>query len=94
MTSERIKDSRGQFVPSVMAKPLTETTRTEVKSNKRRDEDALLVLMKNAPGGSIASMAEALGWLTGKGRPHKSRAYRTIERLKEDKLVTLKRGQY
>jgi len=101
VTCEALKDTRGRSIPTVMAKPLSEATRNQLEETARRDEDALLVLMNKAPGGSQASMAEALGWVSktkveadGRPSPQKSRVNRTLQKLKEAKLVASKRGQW
>ena len=86
-----LHDSNGRLIPTVMASVVTEKTRTELSAKARKDEDALLALMLLTPGGSVASMAEALGWTYEKGgkkEPHKSRVHRTLKKLEEDKLAT------
>lgn len=94
VTSDQLKDSKGRHIPTVMAKPLSEKPRTDLEASARRDEDALLVLMLQAPGGSMASMAEALGWLSAKSKPQKSRVFRGLEKLKTSKLVHSVRGSW
>jgi hypothetical protein len=93
-TSDLLKDSRGRSIPSVMAKPLSEKKRSELEGAARHDEDAILTVMKESFGGSIASMAETLGWKTSTGKPQKSRAHRALMKLKEDNLTTKHRGKW
>jgi hypothetical protein len=94
VTSERVRDGKGRHIPTVMAKPLTEKVRTDIESVQRRDEDAMLTLLLKAPGGSFASMAQALGWLSAAGEPQKKKAWRVLQRLQDHKLVTTDRDQY
>lgn len=94
VTSERVKDGKGRLIPTVMVQPLTEKVRTDIEGSKRRDEDEMLVLLNTAPGGSVASMAQALCWTNKDGEPLKSRAYRALKRLEGDGFVKMERGQY
>jgi hypothetical protein len=90
-TSERLIDTKGRSVPTVMAMPLTETVRNELHLEQRSDEDALLVLLNTAPGGSLASMAQALGWKYN-DKPAKSRVQRAVRSLKSWGLIKPERG--
>jgi hypothetical protein len=92
VTCDKLQDTKGRLVPTVTAKPLTETLRTELHVEQRRDEDALLVLLNTTPGGSIASLAEALGWQFIDGRPARSRVQRALKRLKDWQLIKPERG--
>jgi hypothetical protein len=87
VTCDALKDTKGRPVPTVTASPLTEQVRADLEQVTRKDEDALLVLMLKAPGGSQRSMAEALGWFTSKGDPAHYRVKRTMGRLEKYGLV-------
>ena len=54
-------------------------------------EDALLRAML-LPDQSIADLANACGWHTSSGDPHKSKVQRVLKRLEKDKLVSTKRS--
>jgi hypothetical protein len=86
-TCETLKDSKGRKIPTVIAKPLTEVVRLDIKSAQRRDEDALLSVLLLAPGGSTRSIAEALGWFTTTGDPQHFKVQRIAKRLEQFGLV-------
>jgi hypothetical protein len=92
LTCPALVDSKGRQIPTVLAEPAGEAVRERVKEEARKDEDSILVVMLKTPGGSIASMATALGWFNTTGKPAKSRVYRAIEKLRAAKLVTKGRG--
>jgi hypothetical protein len=86
-TCTELKDSKGRSIPTVIAKPLTEAARGNIESDQRREEDALLALLLLAPGGSLRSIAEALGWRTITGDPQVFKSQRVAKRLKAHGLV-------
>ena len=90
---EALKDSKGRLIPTVIAKPLTEAVRTDIETVQRRDEDAVLSVMLLAPGGSLTSMAEALGWNDRNGPAH-YRVSRVMKKLEGFKFVTKERDQW
>jgi hypothetical protein len=92
--SDILIDSKGRDIPTVMAGAISDEAATTLEAKARRDEDAVLTLMAQTPGGSIASMAQALGWLTSNGEPYKSRVQRALKSLKDEKYVFLQRGSY
>jgi len=96
VSSAKLKDQRSRLIPTIMAEPLTERGLGEMQNAARRDEDALLVLLAKAPGGSMARMAEALSWFYGKDKdkPHKMRVSRALDKLKTATLVEEVRGEW
>ena len=57
----------------------------------------MLILLSQSPGGSLASMAECLGWFYGNSsppQPNKMRVSRGLEKLKAAGLATQKRGAW
>jgi len=91
VTAEKLKDSRGRPIPTVIAKPLDDKRQADLEAKSRRDEDAVLVVISENEGLSVAGIAEQLNWLA-KGKPHKSKVQRVIQRLRTDKLVANGRG--
>ena len=87
VTCDELRDSKGRSIPTVMASVVTESTRTELAAKARKDEDAVLVLMLQGGGSSVAKMAEALGWIGSTGHPQKSRVQYTLKKLEADKLA-------
>jgi hypothetical protein len=94
VTHERLKDSKGRLVPTVIAEPLSEMAQQELAKGARRDEDGLLQVLNDNPSVSQADLAKLLGWLTSKGEPHKSKVNRTLKRLKEQRLIAKERDDY
>lgn len=90
----RLVDSKGRQIPTVMARTLTPTEETSREEEARKDEDAILAAMRQAPGASVADLAEAVGWKVLSGAPHKSKADRVLHRLKAEKLVEQRRGKW
>jgi hypothetical protein len=61
----------------------------------RLNENQVLLLLHKAQGTlSIAGIASRLEWLTGSGRPNRSRATYTLERLRAANLVKHARGRW
>jgi hypothetical protein len=95
VTAARLKDSKGRPIPTVIARLLSASEQRSKAAGARADEDAVLVTLADAEDDlSVANVADALGWVSVKGEPQKSKAYRIIERLREDKLVVKERGSY
>lgn len=90
VTHERLKDSKGRLLPTVVAQFMTEIQRQEIAKVVRSNEDQLLALLAKNPAmgrasqGEIASM---LGWYGGKGEPYKVLVGRTVRKLKAQKLI-------
>jgi hypothetical protein len=83
--SERVKDSEGRLMPSVIATPISESTLEAAEVVQEKDEDRLLGLMHKHPKTSFAEFARKMGTT-------KIRVQRIIERLKDDKLVQKRRN--
>jgi hypothetical protein len=95
VTHERLKDSKGRLIPTVVANWISEVAQEEIAKRKLIDEDKLLRLIQNHPKASLAELATKLGWrLQRTGDPDKKKVDRVIKgRLK--KLVTTTRaGNY
>jgi hypothetical protein len=93
VTTTRLMDKKGRLIPTVRAVWISDAETERETEDARSDEDTLLQAML-IPGLSIAKLAEACGWLTSKGDPHKSKVDRTMKRLEKDKLAQLKRGTW
>ena len=93
-TCPELVDAKGRQVPSVWACLADQRRADRAASRQREDEDALLIVIGNAPDHTLSTWAEHLEWLTSAGDPLKSRVHRTLERLKTDKLATQNRGRW
>lgn len=84
----------GKPAKTVVAVPITDAQAEVMQHRQLNDENRLLRVMRAAPGGSIATWAEQLQWLTPKGDPLKSKVSRLLDRLKGDKLAKKYRGKW
>jgi hypothetical protein len=87
VTHERLKDSRGRLIRTVVARHLSEADQQGIAASARVDEDDLLSLINKTPHLSLADYAKALGWLFTNGTPNKPKVQRAVGRLKKDRLV-------
>jgi hypothetical protein len=94
VTHERLKDTKGRLISTVIAKPLSETAQEELAKAIRSEEDQLLQIIEGSPKASMAELASAAGWLTSKLEPYKMKAQRIVTRLKKAKLIAVERGEY
>jgi hypothetical protein len=80
-----------QSVPTVVAHHIDEQREKDLRRNKKEAESRLLLAMYNAPNGTIREWALDAGFTikTGRlaGQAHVSFTVRTMERLKEYKLL-------
>jgi len=93
VTHERLKNSKGRLIPTVVAQYLSEAAQEEMATAARAAEDEVLQAVSKNPGASVSAIAKQLGWMTGKGEPHKSKVQRAIIRLLKDKLLSRERGR-
>jgi hypothetical protein len=92
VTAVRLKDSKGRSISTVIAVPLSEAGQATFEAGSRSEEDTVLEVLATADKPmSIAQIAKGAGWMS-RGKPHKSKAFRVIERLTQWKLVTKTRG--
>jgi AAA domain len=94
VSHERLRDTKNRVITTVIAEPLSDAAEQDLAKAARGDEDRLLQAVAAAPKTSMAALALALGWLTSKNEPHKSKVHRVLGRLKKEKLVTVERGEY
>ncbi len=87
-SSDTVVNANGELMPSVVASHMSDV---EADMNVRRaesDENTLLRVMDRSKGASIAELARRCGFTSRhSGEPQKSRAFRLIQRLKDDKLI-------
>lgn len=82
-------EEQGRKVPTVYAAHITDQRATELKKARLQADDRLLHAMLRHPDSTYAEWASACGW---NGEQAKSKVWRSMERLKEDKLVVKYRG--
>jgi hypothetical protein len=84
---ERLKDSKGRLISTVVASHLSETAEKELRTVTINNEDTVLRILADTPWLSIVDIAMRAGWLNKDGKPNKSAAFRIVRSLKADKLV-------
>jgi hypothetical protein len=87
VTHERLKDSKGRSIPTVVSDWISDGTKEEIAAQKVKDEDRMLALIEADPRASQATLASKMGWKLFNGEPHKSKVSRCIKALKHDKLI-------
>ena len=68
---ERLKDSKGRLIPTVIASPLSEQGRDDIAKAVRSHEDELLALLANPANRKFSQreLAALLGWSMKDGNP-------------------------
>lgn len=94
VTHERLKDSKGRLMPTVIAACISEAQQEEMAKVGRANEDLVLVQLKDDGSASEAKIASALGWRFKNSDPDKSKVHRAIIKLRADKLITGARDGY
>jgi hypothetical protein len=93
VTHERLKDSKGRLMPTVVSEWISDGAKEEIAKQKVNDEDKLLALINADPKATLTSLATKMGWRLFNGEPHKMKVRRAIQAMK--KLVTQTRaGNY
>jgi hypothetical protein len=93
-TCPPLVETKGRHIPSVWAYLSDQRRAERAASRQRDDEDALLIVMANAPNHTLSTWAEHLRWLSTSGEPLKGQVHKVLDRLKTEKLVTQDRGRW
>jgi hypothetical protein len=94
VTAAKLKDARGRSIYTVLAAQLSHRDASQKSAETRERDDKVLIYMLDAERPpSVAALAEHLGFMDSKGEPMKGKAYRIIERLKRERLITNERGE-
>jgi len=88
VTTDKLMDSKGRPIPSVMAFEISEEGAARRASVAEEDDKSVLRMIHRDKRASLVSIAKALGWFWPDGStPSKSKVQRVIDRLKASKLV-------
>jgi AAA domain len=93
-THERLKDSKGRLIKTVIATCLSEQAKEDMDKAARTDEDQFMLAIEDDGKISIANLARKLEWIGITGEPQKSKVSRTANRLKAGKYLTRERGEF
>ncbi|MCM5691440.1 bifunctional DNA primase/polymerase [Sinorhizobium meliloti] len=95
VTAPGLVDTKGRFVPTVMAAAITKGEARERATTARNDEGELLIQIEINGSRSYNDFAEALNWHNGNPRkPDKDRVVRAAAKLKRRKLADNNTGKW
>jgi AAA domain len=95
VTHQRLKDSKGRLIPTVVSTWISETAKEEIRIQKTSDENRILAFIAADPQASQANLAVKMDWKLYSGEPHKTKVKRCIDALERAKLVKATRaGHY
>ena len=92
VTHERLIDSKGRLIPTVISAYISDNEKEEIAAQKLSDENVVLNLIATNPKVSKANIAATLGWTLHSGEPHKTKAVRCLKDLERQKLIKPMRG--
>ena len=84
-TTARLKDSRGNLIWSVFAKPASEQDQEDISKALEADLAAIMAAIRDEPGLSLTDIARRLGWHTKQGLPDKSKVQKRVRKLEAKK---------
>jgi hypothetical protein len=90
-SSLRVADAEGRLMPSVVVKPISDSTMEAAETVQQDDEDKVLRALYANPDISAANLARKLGFMFD-DKPQKAKVQRIIWRLNDDKMVARFRG--
>jgi AAA domain len=94
ITHQRLKDSRGRLMPTVISYPMGEDAKEEIAATARSQEDMVLLKLVEMPEASLGKLATAMGWNLRNGDPNKMMVSRKLDALEKAKLIKKERGGY
>jgi hypothetical protein len=94
VTSPQLVTKRGRNMPTVIARPLSDSEHEERLEEANTDQQRLLKAMLDDEGASLAELAIALSWRMKNGGPYKSKVQKVLGKLKGQKLVSSAAGKW
>jgi hypothetical protein len=85
--SSLVKDSKGRFMPTVLATPLLETRAMEIAASAYTLKERLLLNIEQYQGQSVAQRCIEIGLVNSSGNVKKSSLVKMLEGLQDEKLV-------
>ena len=73
VTHQDLKDQRGRFLPTVIARYISDDAKESIAKAHNADEDRLLRLIAKHPKASLTELATMMGWLLPGSRPIRPR---------------------
>jgi AAA domain len=87
VTHERLKDTKGRLLPTVIASHLSDVAKEEMATAARSKENQLLAVLVDNGSASQNELAKLLGWSMRDGTPYKVMVSRMLDVLLADKLI-------
>jgi hypothetical protein len=91
VTHERLKDSEGNLIQTVVALFLSDEGMRDISQHRRADEDQVLLSIDENPALSSRERAQQMGWFMKSGDPYHMRVVRAERALEKAKLITKNR---
>lgn len=92
--SDRVRDSKGRIMPTVMAVPLLETRAMEIAELAVSMEDRLLLNIERNDAQSIRQRCVEIGLVSKTGKANSTRMSRMLEKLEGEKLIARLRSNW
>jgi hypothetical protein len=92
--TEKLKDSKGRLLWTVIACQITEGERNAAEDKAEKNKGKLLAAMARQNGASMLDLAQECGWSTKDGKPYKSLVQRLVNALKAEKMVKKENGKW
>jgi hypothetical protein len=92
VTSDRLVNSKGKKMPTVLARPMNEGEQRDAEAKIRDEEDQLLIAILDNDGASMKGLADLLRWLNRKGQPDKRRVQKRADDLRKGGYLKNERG--
>jgi AAA domain len=87
VTHERLKDSKGRLMPTVISEWISDRAKEEIAAKKITDENEVLAFIAANPKATQEAIAIQMGWKLYNGEPNRMRAGRCIKTLLKAKLI-------
>jgi len=87
VTHERLKDSNGRKIPTVISQWISEKVTEEMAAQAVGDQIRMLDLISKNPKASLSKLAELMKWKMHNGDPNKVKAQRCVKKLKGAALI-------
>jgi hypothetical protein len=94
VTHERLKDTKGRLIPTVIVEPLSDEGLRDITARNRDDEDRVLMSIGDNPRLTQRDRAIELGWLMRNGDPYQMRVRRAEVALEKGKFITRARDAW
>jgi hypothetical protein len=87
VTHERLKDTKGRLIPTVIASHLSDVAKEEMATAERSKENQLLAILVDHGEASQRELAALIGWSMRDGKPYQVMVARTLDALLANKLI-------